>query len=210
MPGVFITIEGPDGSGKTTAAKRLVRELENRGIKVLISREPGGSKIGEQIRAVLHNVHNTEMDRRTEALLYAAQRRQNLVETVLPALKRGTVVICDRYIDSSLAYQGYARGIGMDEVLRVNLFATEGKLPDLTIYFDLSAEEGLNRISHNPQREVNRLDAEKLEFHQKVHEGYLKLLEKYPDRIRSINAALSEEEVYEELKTVVFNFLGIK
>ncbi|MDD2433659.1 MAG: dTMP kinase [Bacilli bacterium] len=210
MKGIFITIEGPDGSGKTTATQHLVQELQARGYKVLFTREPGGNKIAEQIRDVLHSRSNTEMDKRTEALLYAAQRRQHLIETIIPALKDGYIVISDRYIDSSLAYQGYARGIGIDEVLQVNLFATEGLLPNYTIYFDVSAEEGLARIQKNPNREVNRLDAEKLEFHQKVHQGYLELLKKYPERIKKIDASKDEAQVYQELKQVVFDILGIK
>ena len=205
MKGLFITIEGPDGSGKTTAAQHLCHTLQEQGYDVVFTREPGGSVIGEEIRDILHSRANTAMDRRTEALLFAASRRQHLIETVVPAVQKGKIVICDRYIDSSLAYQGYARGLGIDEVLNVNLFATEGRLPDLTVYFDIKAEEGLARINQNPSREMNRLDAEKIEFHQKVCEGYHIVLKRYPERIKAIDASKTPEEVYQQLLAVVLN-----
>ncbi|NLB10911.1 dTMP kinase, partial [bacterium] len=165
---MFITLEGPEGSGKTTIAKRIIEVLEKQDYPVIYTREPGGSVIAEQIRKIILRKKNVAMDPLTEALLFAASRRQHLVEKILPALKRGKIVICDRFIDSSLAYQGYARAIGIDKVMDINLFATEGKLPDLTIYFDISSQDGLARIDGDSKREINRLDLERLDFHNKV------------------------------------------
>ena len=135
------------------------------------------------------------MDERTEALLYAASRRQHLVEKVWPALKEGKIVICDRYLDSSLAYQGGARGLGIDEVLNVNLFATENTWPDLTLLFDIKPEVGLARINANADREVNRLDLEKIDFHNKVRESFLALAKRFPDRYVIIDASMEREQV---------------
>ena len=181
--GLFLTFEGCDGCGKTTVLNRVSVLLKEKGIPFLLTREPGGSKIAEEIRNVILDKKNTEMDPRCEALLYAASRRQHLVEIVLPALEKGIHVLSDRYLDSSLAYQGYARGIGMEEVYSINLFAIDGMLPDLTFFLDLPPEEGLARIRKNETREVNRLDLEKENFHKKVYEGYKILLENYPERI---------------------------
>ena len=191
---MFITLEGPEGSGKTSAAKKIVSELERLGYQVLFTREPGGTPIAEQIRNVILDKANTKLDARAEALLYAASRRQHLVEKVLPALKEGKIVICDRYIDSSLAYQGGARGLGIDEVLNINLFATENKFPDLTLLFDLDPEIGLERINLNKNREVNRLDLEKLDFHKKVRKTFLELSKIYQNRYVVIDA--SQDEVH--------------
>ena len=191
---MFITLEGPEGSGKTSAAKKIVSELERLGYQVLFTREPGGTPIAEQIRNVILDKANTKLDARAEALLYAASRRQHLVEKVLPALKEGRIVICDRYIDSSLAYQGGARGLGIDEVLNINLFATENKFPDLTLLFDLDPEIGLERINLNKNREVNRLDLEKLDFHKKVRKTFLELSKVYQKRYVVIDA--SQDEVH--------------
>ena len=192
---MFITLEGPEGSGKTTAVEAAVKELEARGYQIVRTREPGGTPIAEQIRNVILDKENTKMDPRTEALLYAASRRQHLVEKVWPALKEGKIVICDRYLDSSLAYQGGARGLGVDNILNVNMFATENTFPDLTLLFDISPEEGLKRIAANASREVNRLDLEKLEFHHKVRNTFLELAKKYPERYVIIDASKSREEV---------------
>ena len=176
MKGIFITAEGPEGAGKTTITGMIAAHLKENGYPVVLTREPGGIKIAEQIRHIILNPENTEMDARTEALLYAASRRQHLAEKVLPALEQGRIVLCDRFIDSSLAYQGYARGIGIEEVYRINQFATGGLLPDLTLYFDVEAETGLSRIAKNHNREVNRLDLEAIDFHRKVREGFQILL----------------------------------
>lgn len=192
---MFITLEGPEGSGKTTAVEAAVKKLEELGYSVIRTREPGGTPISEQIRNVILDKANTEMDGRTEALLYAASRRQHLVQKVWPAIKEGKIVICDRYLDSSLAYQGGARGLGIEEVLNINLFATENTWPNLTLLFDLDPQVGLNRINSNANREVNRLDLEKLEFHNKVRNTFLDLAKRYPDRYVIIDAGKSREEV---------------
>jgi dTMP kinase len=206
--GQFITVEGPDGAGKSTILKELYRKLIEEGFEVVQTREPGGVSIAEQIREVILNKDNTAMDIRTEALLYAAARRQHLVEIVIPALEKGSIVICDRFIDSSLAYQGNGRGIGMTEVMNINQFAIEDKMPDLTLYFDISPEEGLKRIARHDGREVNRLDLESLDFHQKVYEGYQSLIKQYPDRIKVIDASKSKEEVFEQAYDIVKRFIG--
>ena len=192
---MFITLEGPEGSGKTTAVDYAVSKLEELGYKIVRTREPGGTPIAEQIRNVILDKANTKMDPRTEALLYAASRRQHLVEKVWPAIKEGKIVICDRYLDSSLAYQGGARGLGVDNILNINMFATECTLPDLTLLFDIDPEVGLARIAANSNREVNRLDLEKLEFHQKVRNTFLELAKRYPERFVIIDASKSREEV---------------
>lgn len=192
---MFITLEGPEGSGKTTAVKEAVKKLEEMGYQIVQTREPGGTPIAEQIRDVILDKENTKMDARTEALLYAASRRQHLVEKVWPSIKEGKIVICDRYLDSSLAYQGGARGLGIEEILSINMFATEGTFPDLTLLFDIDPNIGLNRIASNADREVNRLDLEKLEFHQKVRSTFLTLANRYKDRYVIIDASKSKEEV---------------
>lgn len=188
MSGYFITLEGGEGAGKTTVLKLLEEQLIAKGFDVLTTREPGGIHIAEQIRHIILDPDHTEMEERTEALLYAAARRQHLVEKVMPAIEEGKVVLCDRFIDSSLAYQGYARQIGMEEVLSINQFAIEGCMPSLTLFFDITPEQGLERIAQNDEREKNRLDLEKLSFHQKVYEGYQLLLERFPNRLKRIDA----------------------
>lgn len=204
---MFITLEGPEGSGKTTAVEAAVKALQEKGYEIVRTREPGGTPIAEQIRNVILDKANTSMDPRTEALLYAASRRQHLVEKVWPALKEGKIVICDRYLDSSLAYQGGARGLGVDKVLNVNLFATENTWPDLTLLFDIKPEVGLARIASNASREVNRLDLEKLEFHNKVRDTFLALAKKYPDRYVIIDASQSREEVAKATLEAIMNRL---
>jgi dTMP kinase len=192
MNGVFITFEGPDGAGKTTILGMVAEHLQN----VLVTREPGGIDIAEQIRQVILAKENTAMDPRTEALLYAAARRQHLAERVRPALEAGKVVLCDRFVDSSLAYQGYARGLGIDEVWSINQFAIEEMMPELTIYFDIQPELGLTRINKNKGREINRLDLENLDFHQRVREGYHILMERFPNRIVKIDASGEIDDVF--------------
>ncbi|MGN1398866.1 MAG: dTMP kinase [Erysipelotrichaceae bacterium] len=194
--GLFLSIEGCDGSGKTTACTAVIERLKQEGYDVIYSREPGGSDIAEQIRRVILDVNNTAMDSRTEALLYAASRRQHLVEKIIPALNDGKIIICDRFIDSSLAYQGYARGIGIEEVLKINQFSIEGYFPDLTIYYDIDAQTGLNRISG--RNNLDRLDVESLNFHKQVHRGYEIVCQLFPDRIKVIDASLSKEEVSQQ------------
>lgn len=199
MYGTFITFEGGEGSGKTTIAKLVKEYLTDEGYQVVLTREPGGVEISEKIRDIIHNVKYTNMDKKTEALLYAASRRQHLVEKVIPALEKGYIVICDRFIDSSLVYQGLARKIGIDEVYKMNLFATENILPKRTIFFDIKPEDGLKRINENKDREVNRLDLESLEFHQKVYDGYLTICDKYDERIVKIDASQDIEGVFNQV-----------
>ena len=204
---MFITLEGPEGSGKTTAVSYAVEELLKRGYQIVRTREPGGTEIAEQIRNVILDKNNTKMDPRTEALLYAASRRQHLVEKVWPALKEGKIVICDRYLDSSLAYQGGARGLGIDNILSINLFATENTFPDLTLLFDIDPKIGLERIAKNKDREVNRLDLEKLEFHNKVRNSFLELAKRYPERFVIIDASKSVSEVQQDTLNAILERL---
>ena len=206
MKGLFITFEGCEGSGKTSLINRLVAYLETRGIKVYKTREPGGSKIAEDIRNVILDVNNTNMDSITEALLYAASRRQHLVEKVIPYVEDGYVVICDRYLDSSLAYQGHARGIGIDKVYDINVAATNGMMPDLTIYIDLEPSIGLARIQSN-NREQNRLDLEKMSFHQKVYEGYDIVRKRFSDRIKTVDGNQTREKVLEDTINIINPYL---
>ncbi|MFZ3578517.1 dTMP kinase [Virgibacillus sp. DJP39] len=195
MSGYFITLEGGEGAGKTTILPLIEQALTDKGYEVLVTREPGGIEIAEKIRHIILDPHHTAMDSRTEALLYAASRRQHLMEKVLPALEQDKVVLCDRFIDSSLAYQGYARGLGMDEVLTVNQFAIQNCMPDLTLFFDIEPKKGLARIIANKDREKNRLDLEDLHFHELVYEAYHLLVKKSPARIKTIAADQSMEQV---------------
>jgi dTMP kinase len=196
---LVISIEGGEGAGKSTIIEKIAEFLSGKHLAYIITREPGGVRISEKIRNIILEKTFTEMDPRTEALLFAAARRQHLVEKVLPALNEGKIVIFDRFVDSSLVYQGYVRGIGVSEVYDINQFAIEGFLPDLTLYLDVDPSEGLKRISINPEREINKLDLEGLTFHQKVQEGYLKLLETYPERIVKIDA----NDILENVLTAV-------
>lgn len=196
--GLFISFEGCDGCGKTTALEQVKAKLNAQNIHPLFTREPGGSKISEQIRNIILDKKNTEEDVRTEALLYAASRRQHLVEIILPALERGEIVISDRYLDSSLAYQGYARGIGIDEVMKINEFAIDNVYPDVTYFLDLSAEEGLRRITGRT-RDADRLDKETSDFHKKVYEGYQIVNERFKDRIVKIDASRTPDEISDEI-----------
>ncbi|OKP86950.1 dTMP kinase [Paenibacillus sp. P32E] len=186
--GFFITLEGGDGSGKTTVLGRVAAYLQNHSIPYLITREPGGIEIAEKIRSIILDPAHTAMDARTEALLYAASRSQHLAEVVEPALKEGLTVLCDRFVDSSLVYQGYARGLGIEEVRKINQFATSGRTPDLTFYLDVDPEVGLSRIAANEEREVNRLDLESLAFHQRVRDGYCQVIKSDPERIVVLDA----------------------
>lgn len=194
---LFVTFEGGEGSGKSTALRLIAERLEKEGIPFILTREPGGTPIAEEIREVILDKKNTAMDPRTEALLYAASRRQHLVEKVWPALKEGKLVLCDRYLDSSLAYQGGARNLGIDAVLNINLFATEGTYPDLTLLFDIEPKLGLERIAANKGREVNRLDLEKISFHEGVRNTFHELAKRYPDRYVIVDASKSVDEVVE-------------
>lgn len=197
MRGLFITVEGPDGSGKTSLVEELSSQLKEKlTVPLIVTREPGGSKIAEKIREVIIDPNHQEMDDRTEALLFAAGRRQHIIEKIRPALAAGEVVLCDRFVDSSIAYQGAGRRIGVQEVASINRFATENLTPDLTLYLDVDAQVGLNRIgSKESNREKDRLELETISFHNRVRAAYLKLLEDNPERIHLIDASQSMEAV---------------
>lgn len=205
MSGLFITIEGPDGAGKSSVVKRLVEAIKQTTTRPLVvTREPGGSEIAERIRAILLDPIHTNMDDRTEALLLAAGRRQHVVEKINPAIRRGDIVLCDRFVDSSIAYQGQARGIGIEEVKNINEFAIEGLRPDLTIYLDVDAEVGLNRIKNkNSNRTQDRLELEEVAFHDEVRKGYLALIKAEPDRFVTVDASQSEDKVFEDVWHIV-------
>ena len=208
--GFLVSLEGPEGAGKTSVLEALIPILEDRGIEVLSTREPGGVLIGEKIREVILDPSHTEMDPKTELLLYIASRRQHLVEKVLPALAAGKLVIMDRFIDSSVAYQGFGRGLDKEAIDWLNEFATDGLKPDLTLYFDIEVEEGLARIAANSDREVNRLDMEGLDLHRKVRQGYLSLLEKEADRIVKIDASLPLDQVIANTQQLLLDRMGLK
>ncbi|KRM95900.1 thymidylate kinase [Liquorilactobacillus aquaticus DSM 21051] len=209
VKGKFVTFEGPDGSGKTSVLKAIIAHLDQAGINYLETREPGGNRIAEAIRQIILDKDLTEMDARTEALLYAAARRQHLVETVFPALEEGKLVLSDRYVDSSIVYQGAGRGIGENEVAQMNNFATDGLVPELTLYFDVAPEIGLQRIKKHRQSEIDRLDTESLGFHQSVHAAYLKLAQQETERIVTIDANQPLEKVIEDAFSQLSNKLPV-
>jgi len=200
---MFVTLEGVEGSGKTTVAKGLIEILEAGGYEIIYTREPGGNKIAESIRDIILDTKNTDMDVRTEALLYAAARRQHLVNVIEPALKAKRIVICDRFVDSSIAYQGYGRKIGPELVEYINDFAIAGKRPDLTFLIAVKPEVGLARINKDKNREVNRLDLEEIDFHQLVYNGYQELARKNPDRIKIINGERQVAEIVADIYQMI-------
>lgn len=195
---MFITLEGGEGSGKSTLVTRLSAALSARGATVFVSREPGGVgvTIAEEIRKVLLDPANVGMDAWTEALLYAASRREHVEKAIRPALSRGEVVLLDRYLDSSLAYQGHARGLGIERVRALNEGSTGGLMPDLTLFLDLPPSVGLARVARYRADKDDRLDREALSFHEKVREGYLLLAREEPERIVTIDATATPDDVY--------------
>ncbi|KRK99073.1 dTMP kinase [Companilactobacillus futsaii] len=204
MSGIFISFEGPDGAGKTTALEKLLPLLKERTDKeVVLSREPGGSIIAEKIRKIILDIHDEEMDPRTEALLYAAARRQHLVDAVLPALDEGKVMLSDRFVDSSIAYQGGGRQIGTKEVGEINDFAIDGHLPDLTVYFNITPEVGLSRIRKDHEGAMDRLEKEALSFHQRVYDSYIEIVKNNPDRIKAVDASQPVEKVVADALDVI-------
>ena len=206
LKGKFITFEGPEGSGKTSVISAVKAYLENEGFDILTTREPGGIQIAEDIRDIILNKENTMMDAHAEALLFAASRAQHYYEKVIPALEENKVILCDRFIDSSLAYQGHARGLGIDEVYNINKFAIGNNLPDLTIFIDVPPSVGLERVFTNT-RKVDRLDLESIDFHNKVYEGYMIISEKFKDRIVIIDGTKTVEEVIQDAINVVTKIL---
>jgi dTMP kinase len=207
MLGKFISFEGNDGSGKTSIITRVSDYFTAKGYDVLVTREPGGIRISEKIRDILLDKEHTEMDARTEALLFAASRRQHLVEKILPALKQGKLVLCDRFVDSSLVFQGIGRHLGVEEVFAINQFAIENRLPDLTVFVDVTPEIALARIFKNAGREVNRLDLETEEFHHQIYNGYQEILKRFPDRIKAVNGEGTIGEVAKATIVLIEKYL---
>lgn len=201
-PGLFITFEGPEGGGKSTQLAALADFLEAQGVPVVRTREPGGTPIGEQVRRILLDHANQAMHPRTEVLLFQASRAEHVAKLIAPALEQGKVVLCDRYADSTLAYQGYGRQTDLEALAQVVAYATGGLMPDLTLLLDLPVEDGLRRRQPLLQ-EWNRLDAETLAFHQRVRRGYLRLAEQEPGRWVKIDARRPAEEVQAEVRRVV-------
>ena len=195
--GIFITMEGPDGSGKSTQIELLKGYLESKGYEIIITREPGGTAISEAIRGVILNKDYTEMGHMTEALLYASARAQLVSEVIKPALEAGKAVISDRFIDSSAVYQGMARGLGVENVYKINEYATQGIMPDLTILLDLPAMVGISR--KKDQKELDRMELESLDFHEKVAAGYRDLAKLAPERIYTVDATDSIENIHKEI-----------
>lgn len=204
---LFITLEGPDGSGKTTQARLLAEWLREQGYDVVETREPGGSDIGDQIRRILHDASNAEMTPRTEFLLYSAARAQHVAQLIQASLEAGKIVISDRYADSSLAYQGYGRGLDLEILKGVTAFAIQSLRPDLTLYFDIAAGEGLERRLRSGEV-WNRMDAEALAFHRRVRAGYLELASAEPDRWEVIDANRPIDDVQREVRSLVGPHLG--
>lgn len=202
MSGLFLTLEGPEGGGKTTQLARLQARLEAEGIATVRTREPGGDAVGEKVRELLLS---TEMTSEAEFLLFAAARAQNVAQVVRPALEAGNVVLCDRFTDSSLAYQGVARGLPLETIRAVNDFATGGLRPDRTFLLDLPAELGLARRHAS---ETNRLDHESLGFHTKVRDGFLSAASREPERVFVLDASQSPDAVAEDLWAAVAPLLN--
>ncbi|MBR5926797.1 MAG: dTMP kinase [Firmicutes bacterium] len=194
--GIFITFEGTDGSGKSTQIERFADYISSRGFDMLLTREPGGTDVSEKIRNIILDPENTEESPVTEALLYAASRAQLVSEKIKPALEKGCVVICDRFVDSSIAYQAYARGLG-DDVMKINEFAVQGVMPDITFFLDIDPESARER--RNIRGTSDRLENEGLAFQIKVYEGYKKLIESCPERFRVIDTKKSPDEVYADI-----------
>jgi dTMP kinase len=200
---MFITFEGPEGSGKTTQIDLLYRALCAKGYQVLKTREPGGTAIGDEIRAVLHDVRNTAMLPPTEVLLYSASRAQIVGQLIRPALAQGKIVLCDRYADSTIAYQGYGHGLDLVMLRTITKFATQGLRPDLTFYLDLPVEDGLQRKQQAfaaGESELNRMDRKEMDFHQRVREGYLELAADEPDRWIILDASQAIDDVYAQIR----------
>ena len=207
MAGFFITLEGIDFCGKTTQARKLVSYLERKGYEVLLVREPGGDRIAERIRRILLSKKNSDMTGLTELLLYEAARSQLTQRVILPALKQGKAVVCDRYADSSLAYQGYGRGLSKKMVNHLNHIATFGLSPDLTIILDVPVKTSLNR-GKIEGRKKDRLERERIEFHQRIREGFLKIARQNKRRIKVVDATRDIGGTWQSVKKAVDSFLG--
>ncbi|NLZ54845.1 MAG: dTMP kinase [Thermoanaerobacteraceae bacterium] len=197
MKGRFVTIEGPDGAGKTTQVRKISDYLKSKGIKVLVTREPGGTSLGEKLREVLLTSEGESPVPEAEALIYAASRAQLVKKVIEPALQNGFIILCDRFVDSSLAYQGWARGLGINQLADINGWFLKDTWPDLTIVLDVDPVLSLKRLSGKK----DRLESETLDFHKKVREGFLKLANMYPDRIKIVNASQSPQQIF---NTILF------
>lgn len=206
MIGKFITVEGTDGSGKSTQLEKLKIYLSSRNIKTLFLREPGGTQISEKIRDMLLDINNSKMAYETEALLYAASRAQLMKEKILPALESGIFVVCDRFVDSSYVYQGYARGLDIGMVKEINKYATFGVMPDITLFFDLSPEKAIERKKE--EKKLDRIEQEKIDFHKRVYNGYVELSKKYPERIKRIDASKDIDETFRQVKKYIDIMIG--
>lgn len=196
MKGLFITLEGGDGAGKSTQIWNIEKYFTGKGLKVLHTREPGGTPISEKLRDILLDNNNTEMSPVTEMMIYAAARAQHVREKVMPALERGEIVICDRFVDSSVAYQAYGRCLG-DMVADVNRYATGGLIPDMTFWMDIDPQAGKARAAK--AGELDRLELEQMDFHYRVYEGYRKIAENDPDRVRRIDASENVEKIRDHI-----------
>ena len=203
--GYFIVVEGPDGSGKTTVCNLLAAKLKEEGKQIVHTREPGGIDIAEQIRNVILDPKNEAMDGKTEALLYAASRRQHLVERVIPSIEEGKIVLCERFVYSSLVYQGYARGLGIDEVFAINKFAIGDMMPDLVIYLDVDEKVGLSRVDSRGNKD--RLDGESSQFHKRVVEGYKLIKERFKD-FKIVDASRDVDTVLKECLDIIYSFIN--
>ena len=196
--GLFITFEGPDGCGKTTQMNLLAQYFEKKGKKVVLTREPGGKGLGEKVREILLN-YDGEVSDRCESFLFLADRAQNIDIIVKPAVKQGEIVLCDRHIDSTVAYQGYGRGLDINEINMLNNLATGGKKPDLTLVFDVNVETSMKRVG----KEKDRMESAGIEFHNRVRNGYLELATQEPDRIKVLDATKTIEEIHEKVIEII-------
>ncbi len=202
--GLFITFEGADGCGKTTQIKMLKDYLENSGYEVVLTREPGAKGLGEKVREILLN-YDGEVSDRCESFLFLADRAQNIDTIVNPAVKAGKIVLCDRHIDSTVAYQGYGRGLDLERINMLNRLATDGKTPDLTLVFDIDVETSMQRVGKNK----DRMESAGVEFHNKVRNGYLEIAKLNPERVKVIDGRETIEKVFENVKSVVNKTLHI-
>ncbi|HSN65063.1 MAG TPA: dTMP kinase [Fusibacter sp.] len=203
---MFITVEGPDGSGKTTQLQLLVRSLTEKGYEVVVTREPGGTKVGNSIREVLLSPEHDEMTPRVEMMLYAASRAQNIDQVIRPALKRGAIVVCDRFVDASIAYQGYGLQYDLNQILSLNEWATAGIKPDLTFLFDLTPDQASRRMKDRGQ--LDRIESRDESFHQRVYDGFKKILEQHPDRMVRIDANATIEMIQDEVLDITLERLN--
>lgn len=205
--GILISLEGGEGSGKSTQALRLKKYFENKGYRTRIVQEPGETRIGKKIREILLNPNNLEISAITEVLLYMSARAQLVSEILIPALQKGHVIICDRYIDSSMAYQGIGRGLGLKTVAMLNDIAIQGKKPDITFYFDLDPEIGLTRKHKSVHGKMDRMENESEMFHQKIRKGYLRLAKMESHRIKVIPANEPADKIWDIVKEKIEQFL---